>query len=589
MKKTTISNFAKGAILSAILIMGNSCKLEDDLVNPSSLTTDQAGNEFIFNGLQLNMAGFFITATQFGMDNTRMLAMFGATYENAYTANSFNGIWFSAYSDIMVNANLLLEKTAEDPATPELEYNAFYQGTSKVMKAYVLMTMVDYFGDIPYSQAFNTLDFNAPVDSGEDVYQDALALLDDAIADFDLVDATTVKPTKDQFYNADEALWRKLAKTLKFKFYLQTRLVTDVASEAAMDALLLEGDMISDRSEDFVFRSFGNSQSNPNTYHPWFYGNYLTSANQYMSNSYMKELFDAKSYVDDGTPVTIRDPRVRFYFYRQTTSPTTDVNELTCSSATSPPPHYPAGTAYCQLPNGYWGRDHLNFEGTPPDGLRRTIYGLYPAGGEFDASQGVGVDELEPAHLGAGAKGKGIVPIMLYSYVLFMQAEYELVMKSDPVAANATMMAAIDESIGKVIAFDPSVLPTSGAVLNTFNPTAISNYKAAVQLRYDAGYETDYFPGGTPVAANATADEKLDVLIHEYWVALWGNGVEAYNTVRRTGKPGNLQPALALNPGQFYRSFTYPAVFVIRNSSATQKPDNTVKVFWDTNPAGFVK
>lgn len=587
MKKNKISNFAKGVILSAALIVGASCSLEDNLVNPSSLAPDQAGNEFIFNGLQLNLAGFFINATQFGMDNTRMLAMFGAAYENAYTANSFNGLWFNAYSDILVNANLLLAKTTDDPATTSDEYNAFYQGTTKIIKAYVLLTMVDFFGDIPYSDAFNTLDINATVDSGSAVYNDALTLLDDGITDLGNVDASTVKPAQDQYYAGNEANWIKLAKTLKFKLFLNRRLVDLAGSQAAMAALITEGDMISTSAQDFTFKSFGNSLSNPNTYHPWFFANYQTSASQYMSNSYMLELFDKKTFTSNTTTTTVRDPRIRFYFYRQVTSPTTDVNELTCSSATSPPAHYPAGTAYCQLPLGYWGRDHLNFEGTPPDGLKRTIYGLYPAGGKWDASNGQGVDQV--GKLAAGAGGKGIIPIMMFSFVKFMMAEYELTMNSSPANARAQLILGMDASINKVIAFNPSVLPTTGAVLNTFNAAAITAYKNAVLLRYDAGYESNYAPGGIPVPNDATLSEQMDVIAHEYWVAAWGNGIEIYNMVRRTGKPGDLQPALALNPGEFYRSFTYPAVYVIRNSNAVQKPDNTVKVFWDNNPAGFVK
>ncbi len=570
MKKNIISNFAKGVVLSAGLILASSCNLEDNLVNPSSLSPDQAGNEFIFNGIQLNFTSFFGTVTQIGMDNTRMLAMGGSTYEGAYSANSFNGVWYSAYSDVMVNANLLLEKTTEDPATTTTEYNAFYQGSAKVIKAYVLLTLVDYFGDVPYSAAFNTADYNPTVDGGASVYAAAITLLDEAVVDLNAVDATTVKPSQDNFYKADATKWRKLAKTLKFKALLTRRLVDAAGSTTGLAALITDNDMISTRADEFKFKAPANSENNPNTYHPWFYNSYKISANQYMSNSYMKELFDNKG---------LRDPRIRFYFYRQTTTPTSDVNELTCATATTPPSHYPPGTAYCQLPAGYWGRDHLNNEGTPPDGLRRTTYGLYPAGGKFDASNSLPVDQA--GGIAAGGGGKGILPIMMLSFVQFMKAEYELVLNGNAAAARVLLDQAARESIGSVVAFIPAQTPTSGAVANTFNNAAINNYMAVVLANYDAA---------VPIAPNITvAENQLDVLVKEYWVALWGNGVESYNMVRRTGKPANLQPALNPAPGDFYRSFTYPAVYVIRNSNSTQKPDNKVKVFWDNNPDGFVK
>jgi hypothetical protein len=52
--------------------------------------------------------------------------------------------------------------------------------------------------------------------------------------------------------------------------------------------------------------------------------------------------------------------------------------------------------------------------------------------------------------------------------------------------------------------------------------------------------------------------------------------------------PSNLQPALLEFPGEFPRTFNYPADCVNLNSSISQKPHN-VQVFWDTNPAGVIK
>jgi hypothetical protein len=89
--------------------------------------------------------------------------------------------------------------------------------------------------------------------------------------------------------------------------------------------------------------------------------------------------------------------------------------------------------------------------------------------------------------------------------------------------------------------------------------------------------------------AAGSTDQKLDILIKEYYIALWGNGVDAYNTYRRTGKPGNMQLTKEPNPGEFVRSHLYPSVHVNLNQNAVQKSTVGTKVFWDTNPAGFVK
>lgn len=580
MKKLNKS-YIKGLVFAASFLTAIACsdQLDENLANPSVLSPEQASNEYIFNGIQLNFQNFFLNTTDFGQDLTRMRNLYGNTYENAYTQNSFNGVWQSAYSDLMVNANLLLSKTVENPATTELEYNPYYQGCTRVMKAYVLMTLVDYFGDVPYADAFNTSDFNPAAQGGAAVYDSAKALLESAIVHFGAVTSTTPVTKDDLFYRvkvgsqgptalADR--WKKAATTMLLKYYLNRRLIDPAGSKTGITALIATGNLIDADfatgggtfSEDFQFNYYANSQSNPNTYHPWFYGSYLTSAGPYLSNSYMKELYDGKG---------LKDPRIRYYFYRQVNVPTTDVNELTCSIptfpyTTFPPAHYPPGTAYCQLPEGYWGRDHLNFEGTPPDGLKKTTYGLYPAGGRFDANDAKPVTDQG---LASGGKGAGILPILMSSFTFFMLAEYELTLNSNPAAARVNLDKAVRTSIDRVMKFIP------GAVVAAFAPSAtgVNNYVNIVLANYDAA---------------ATANDKLNVIIKEYWVALWGNGIESYNMYRRTGFPQPMQPSLGVNPGNFYRSLTYPGVYVNRNNKATQKPDNKVQVFWDNNPDGFI-
>ena len=80
----------------------------------------------------------------------------------------------------------------------------------------------------------------------------------------------------------------------------------------------------------------------------------------------------------------------------------------------------------------------------------------------------------------------------------------------------------------------------------------------------------------------------MRVIAREYWLALYGNGIEAYNLYRRTGQPDGMQPGLNPVVGKFPRSFIYPDAYVNRNSNAKQKADFGVKVFWDNNPDGFI-
>ncbi len=93
-----------------------------------------------------------------------------------------------------------------------------------------------------------------------------------------------------------------------------------------------------------------------------------------MSNYYMWCLYKEKNVVD---------PRIRYYFYRQTKDISKDPNELPCLGV-SKPAHYSDDCVFCAVGDGYWGRDHLDNSGIPPDNGLRTIYGLYPGGGKSD-------------------------------------------------------------------------------------------------------------------------------------------------------------------------------------------------------------
>jgi hypothetical protein len=83
----------------------------------------------------------------------------------------------------------------------------------------------------------------------------------------------------------------------------------------------------------------------------------------------------------------------------------------------------------------------------------------------------------------------------------------------------------------------------------------------------------------------ATTQDRLNIIMKEYYLALWGNGVDAYNMYRRTNKPEYLQYVVGEpNPGSFINSHLYPSVFVNRNLNAAQKANVGAQVFWDNNP-----
>jgi hypothetical protein len=268
------------------------------------------------------------------------------------------------------------------------------------------------------------------------------------------------------------------------------------------------------------------------------------------------------------------DPRARYYFYRQVLVNPTDADKLRCLGEIAPSHYLAGGWPFC-LPGkrGYWGRDHLNAEGIPPDNLERTVYGIYPAGGKYDNNAGINVGGAAGATLGAA--GAGVQPILLASFVDFMLAEAALTLGTTG-DARALTLSAITKHMNYVRAFALSTADAS----NVRTHTSDADYTLRV---------TEYVTFVTnQYAAAASDDARLNIIGREYWLSLFGNGNEAYNLHRRTGKPNNMQPGLLANFGDYPRSFFYPNNYMVTNNSAVQKASQRIRVFWDTNPEGFI-
>jgi hypothetical protein len=542
------------ALISVTALLGllvGSCEFFDlELTqDPDAVALSEANPDYALNSMEIDFKNFLNDddptnwngVNKFGMEVVRMMNPWGGTYENAYNPQDFDANWAYAYEGLLMDAETFI---------PTYEENDWWihAGIAKILEAYILVTLVDYYGDVPWTESFDASNFNPVADDDESVYNVAISKLDEAIADLDKDAMAT--PSNDLFYDGDPEAWTTLAKTLKLKIHLNLRLVDPEGARAVINSLISEADLISDPSQSWVFE-YSRNTDNPDSRHPYFTYNYLNGGNDYMSNYFMWTLYTEKAVVD---------PRIRYYFYRQVTESTTDVQELPCYGAPRPG-HYPVDIPFCTLEDGYWGRDHLDDDGIPPDTKKRTLWGIYPAGGEFDADYGW------PGDPTSGLQGAGAEVIMLDSYVKFMLAEAALTLGTtgDP---RQLLLDAVQTSIDYVMAFGEEM------AVEDYVPSQedIDDYLAEVGTLYDnAGSES----------------EQLEVIVKEYYIALFGNGVESYNLVKRTTMPSNLQPALLSDPGNFPRTFNYAADCVNLNSSIEQKT-HTVQVFWDTNPAGSI-
>ena len=125
------------------------------------------------------------------------------------------GIWSGTYYS--VNQYKAIEKNANT-----LEWK-FYEGISKIVQAFEMANLVDFYGNVPYTEAFNLSEFIRPkYDNGEEVYKALFTQIDAGVA---LIKAASLDKSiaiQDTYFKGDKTGWYKFANTLKLKMLIHT-------------------------------------------------------------------------------------------------------------------------------------------------------------------------------------------------------------------------------------------------------------------------------------------------------------------------------------------------------------------------------
>ncbi|WP_421920292.1 SusD/RagB family nutrient-binding outer membrane lipoprotein [Marinifilum sp.] len=184
---------------------------------------------------------------------------------------------------------------------------------------------------------------------------------------------------------------------------------------------------------------------------------------------------------------------------------------------------------------------------TGNDAGTRSVQGIYPCGGKYDDGSGGSVS-------GSSADGDGEFRMLTSFMNLFMQAEAALSINATVSSDARTLFEnAIRLSFAEVNALSaPSIAAAD-----------IDTYVAARLATYDA---------------TTTNEEKIELVIEERWISQFGNGLESYSDLRRTGYPD--LPAPVQTNNVFPNRFPYPDTELSSNPNAPEQPENNVKVFW---------
>lgn len=503
----------KFLISFACILTAASCTL-DLREDPNAVQPDKTVPNLVLNSMQRNLAVLFNAVSTNMMPFSRQLNSGGSLYQSVVTPQTFDGTWSTAYANILQDAKALTAQADKDGF-------ARHAGMSRVITAYTLLMLVDIFGDVPYSKANQGLsEFNPPVDDSQSIYTEVHALLDKAKIDLTTASTTaggyllaTAPVPNDLYYyshvSGSYVNWVRLANSLKLKAFLSVRNQNAAAATTGINALIADvsatGGLVTTAADNFVFR-YGISQSDPDSRHPRFVAGYPAGGGDYQSNWLMWQMFFGYDALFNGN--TPGDPRMRFYFYRQVATNSTDPNQIRCVTGTVPA-HYPQAISGSVIPNakagmppginpsgthpawartfcyptdrGYWGRDHVNNEGIPPDGLLRTQWGAYPAGGRFDGATNAGVSAS------VGMRGAGIAPMMMRSYVQFMLCEAALYLGTTgtPLThfTNGMNFSFADTrawaTTGAFSGISSTASPNEGATIASFYPDNVAPAMAA--------------------------------------------------------------------------------------------------------------
>jgi hypothetical protein len=215
--------------LSMIFLLTTSCKdyLDEVATDPNNPVV--VPNNLILGGLLGNfsytvLAGDPARFGSYWVNYTSFTGVPPSADNYDVDEADVNNLWtYFAYTSVMNNARILSEQ-----ATTQESFH--YAGIGKVILAWNMSIMTDLFDQVPFSEAWQPEKILKPkYDTQESIYKGIQELLDNAIADFDK--SSIQSPSTDDLLYPEETAddwksnslpkWKKLAYTLKARFYMR--------------------------------------------------------------------------------------------------------------------------------------------------------------------------------------------------------------------------------------------------------------------------------------------------------------------------------------------------------------------------------
>ncbi|MDO6738780.1 SusD/RagB family nutrient-binding outer membrane lipoprotein [Wenyingzhuangia sp. 2_MG-2023] len=229
-------------ILSTMLLLATSCSesLDDINISPNTLPDTEVDIKFVLTGV-LSESAKITTAMSYEWGELSAATQYLQRDFTSYEENNYQ--WgakdFSNYYQPLKDSQYIY-KRAETEKTDEVKN--YYQAVTLIIKSYHFGFMTSAFGDVPYNKALQAENggdefFKPAYDSQKDVFIGILNDLKEANTLLTNVDVCTEAIDSDVLYSGDGQKWRKLANSLRLRFYMRLSEKSDsdinVSSEIA--------------------------------------------------------------------------------------------------------------------------------------------------------------------------------------------------------------------------------------------------------------------------------------------------------------------------------------------------------------------
>lgn len=205
-------------LIAITALLGIGCKKSflDINTNPNSLPSatpafvlTNALNTSTTNLINVNETGSYWSG-QWTQSSSYILST--TTFAYQFTNGDFN-YWDGIYDNLQDYEYVIQNSEATG--------QKYFNGPAKVMKTYMFQTLVDLYGNIPYTDALKGVGSLAPAfDDQKSVYESLIKLLDEAIVDLKANAFASAFTGADIVFKGNTTSWIKFANSLKLRILM---------------------------------------------------------------------------------------------------------------------------------------------------------------------------------------------------------------------------------------------------------------------------------------------------------------------------------------------------------------------------------